>query len=344
MPITTKTLRTVLLGSLTEFAESCDLHGLASASNLTALVVSLANYHEEGEALLPELYLCNDIREVIKMLPGYDLIELGQGGEAAKVLCEALKKCAPLAKGNWCIFVDKRGLGYSYGLFRGSLNPLAISIEETLFSEPLLSLSVARLCQTASGCVELKNTKGEVCHLLLNDKPDNSPPPNADVDNLVSLISSGVDASIREPTKNYLRKLIGMALSESHGALIVVLKKHSIPQYLQDGSKPQPIIDFAAIVDAFMRGVDREENEQKLNSYGSLICGMVASDGITVFDINARLLAFNCFVRLPTPKQGEKAVGGARSRAYDALSSRVGKNMIAVFMRSQDGWTKFRSV
>ena len=332
-----------MLGSVTEFAESCDLHGLASASNLAALVVSLSNYHEEGEALLPEIYLCNDIREVTKMLPGHDLIELGQGDDASKVLLEALKKCAPLAKSNWCIFVDKRDHKYQYGLFRGSLNPLAISIEETLFSEPLLALSVARLCQTASGCVELKNTKGEVCHLLLNDKPDGSPPPNADVAKLVEQITSCVAKPIQEQTRNYLSKLIGKALSECHGALIVVLPKSSLPKYIQDGSKLQPPLDFAAVIDAFTNGQDREENEQKLNSYGSLIAGMIASDGIAAFDTQARLLAFNCFLSLPNPKQGKKVVGGARTRAYEALSARVGKNMTAAFMRSQDGWTKFRS-
>lgn len=225
MPVTTKTLRTALLGSVAEFADSCELPSLVSASNLTALVVSLSNYHEEGQSLTPDVFLCNDVKEITQLLPGYDLLTIGNSSDGEKALLESLKKCAPLARGGWCVYVENKREGkFQYGVFRSTLNPLAISLENTLFPEaPLVEISVVRICQTATGCVELRNTKGQICHLLLNDKPDNSPPPNEHLVKLVEKMSSGLRGKARDISRNYLHTLIGNALSESHGSLIAVL-------------------------------------------------------------------------------------------------------------------------
>lgn len=343
MSLTTKTLRDALLGIVTEFAESCEIQGLVSASNLAALVVSLANYHEEGQSLTPDVYLCNEIKDITQLLPGHDLINIGHSTESVKVLLESLKKCAPLAKGGWCIYVENKRSGkFNYGVFRSTLNPLAISLEGTLFPEPPLGeMSVVRICQTANGCVELRNTKGEICHLLLNDKPINSPPPNEHLHKLIEKISSRVNRKTKDATRNYLQTLIGNALNESHGALIAVLSNPEIPQFLQDGSILDSPLDFPAILTEFQKK-NEQVNEHKLNSYKSLISGMISSDGIVVFDTKARLLAFNCFVQ--SPQQDQKVNGGARTRAYEALCTHVlNGELNTAFIRSQDGWTKLRS-
>lgn len=70
---------------------------------------------------------------------------------------------------------------------------------------------------------------------------------------------------------------------------------------------------------------------------------MLNSDGIMLFDNNARLLGYNCFINISA--KASEAVGGARRRAYAALKEAVGKKGItAAFMQSQDGWTEFKGV
>lgn len=68
---------------------------------------------------------------------------------------------------------------------------------------------------------------------------------------------------------------------------------------------------------------------------------MISSDGITVFDSYGRLIAYNCFIASPNKVAGKVVIGGARTRAFEALSTKLGKQLVCIFMQSQDGWTKF---
>lgn len=67
---------------------------------------------------------------------------------------------------------------------------------------------------------------------------------------------------------------------------------------------------------------------------------MIGSDGITVFSTKGKLLAYNCFIKSANQVNGKPVVGGARTRAYEALVKKIGNGIDAVFVQSQDGWTK----
>lgn len=60
---------------------------------------------------------------------------------------------------------------------------------------------------------------------------------------------------------------------------------------------------------------------------------MLCCDGIVVFDTQARVVAYNGFIKL----KASNIVRGARPRAYHALCEKVGKGLKADFFQSQDG-------
>jgi hypothetical protein len=340
MAITTQSLRQFLQGSLTDFADSCQMAPLVTSTTLASLVVLLSNLREEGAELIPEVYLCENHKETLKLLPDNDLLPIGETKDPISSITAALKKCSPLAIGGWCIYISPSELGYQFGLFRGSLNPLSISVNRTLFSEELESIKVVRLFRTATGCVELCNNFNNTRCILLNDKPEGEPPPDAYTENLIDLICRDVHESMREPTKTYVGKALSKALAACHGALIVITKHNKVPAFLSDGVILQSPIDLIEAV--ANKGKYGEEliAEHRLNAYTSLIQGMVSSDGITVFSTKGKLLAYNCFIKSQNKLKGKKVLGGARTRAYESLKIKIGKGIDAVFIQSQDGWTK----
>ena len=123
--------------------------GLATATTLTSLVVALADLREEGNVLIPEVYLCEEIDATLKLLPIKEALPIGEQDEPSKAIAEALKKCAPLAIEGWCIYVAQNQDKYSFGLFRGSSSPLSIAIDQTLLSGPRETIPLVRIARTA---------------------------------------------------------------------------------------------------------------------------------------------------------------------------------------------------
>lgn len=341
MLVVTRSLREYLQGNLTDFAEHCGMLELATNTTLTGLVVTLANLREEGNVLIPEVYLCDQLDETLKLLPVKEVLPIGEQVEVTKAIAEAIKKCGPLAIEGWCIYITKSEAKYKFGLFRGSLNPLSISVEQTLFSEPRETIKLVRLFRTASGCVELKNHRGEIYSMLLSDKPATSPLPNADTAALVDLLCKNLKEAIREPSKTYLEKTLHAALNSCHGTIIAVAKSKKLPDFLADGVVLERPLDIASVVERLFNDSSDVTAERALNANAALIKGMISSDGITVFDKTGCLIAYNCFIASPSKSEGKLVIGGARTRAYEALKAKVGQRLEGVFVQSQDGWTKF---
>lgn len=341
MEIVTKSLREYLQGSLTDFAESCQMPNFVTTTTLTSLVVALADLREEGALLIPEIYLCDDLDEALQLLPVKDALLIGEQNEPAKAVAEAVKKCSPLAIEGWCIYVTKKESAYQFGIFRGSLSPLSIPVDQTLFSEPRQLIKLVRLFRTASGCVELRNHRGMVCSMLLNDKPATSPLPQAYTSALVGLVCKDLDDAVKESSRTYLEKTIRAALNSCHGTIIAVAKSKSVPRFLSDGIVLKTPLDFASAVRQLLLENTDAAAERGLVASAALIKGMISSDGITVFNKAGCLIAYNCFIISPNKVAGRVVIGGARTRAYEALKAKIGKGIDGVFVQSQDGWTKF---
>ncbi len=331
--------RAHLLGSVTDFADSCDIKDLAKPPILVALIVSLSKYHEEGIKLSPEIYLCENIEKLLSRIPNNSFLKIGEcliAGDAAK---EILKKCAPLAIGGWCIYIERSSTAdsFSYGLFRGSLEPLSIPIHQVLFSDGLGDIKIIRIQQTADDCIEIINHKHRSHNIFLSNKKEDANPPKQFFDDLINTICEKVSEEIKDSVKTFLHKALHVALASCHGTLIVVCRSSKPPEWLSDGTVLTTCIDIADEVKKIKntKGTDFST----LVSFGSILRGMISSDGIVVFSNDAKILAYNCFI-----KSSGKGTpyGGARRRAFDELCKKIRKGICAVFIQSQDGWTDFR--
>jgi len=340
----TKSVREFLLGSVSDFSDSCAIPSLVTNSNLTSLIVALANYQEEGARLIPEIYLCEDLKSMLRVVTDSDSLAIGFAGTSVDALSSSLKKCAPLARHGWHIYVEPQNSGFSYGLFRGSLNPISITVDQTLFAGGATNgTKYVKLCQIAAGCIEIKSSNGSSRTIILNDKPETLPSPNENLVKMIEAICENVHEKYKDTSKNFVKKTLRTALDDCHGTIVVVVNGKAIPKFLSDGIALKIPIDFPALIKSYQADTQfKIDNQHTLIANSSLLKGMVSSDGITVFDSSARILAYNCFIASTGEKKGSPPNGGARTRAYEALRGKIGKGLRAVYVQSQDGWTKFQ--
>lgn len=330
------TFRRELLGGVTDFCNETALP-IASAENIVELIVLLANYQEEGVELKPKVYLFENIDSIIKMLPDGEKLKIGINDTTLNGLKKVLKKCAPLSKDGWAIYISDNGTTFEFGVFSGASNPLSSDMDEVIIDGDE-STRVVRIYQLAASCVELRSNACEPINVFLNHRKENSDPPLKYFDSLIDVVVENVPVEFLDTTKNYLSKLISDALEESHGCIVAVSTKSGPPAFLKDdGTTFEKPIDFLELIKQLR---NEEIKESVLTNKGALLKGMFNSDGIILFDSKGKLLGYNYFVNLPAEKG---LVGGARKRAFSSLVGRVGRGLIAVFMQSQDGWTDYRA-
>lgn len=332
--------RTQLIGSITDFAESCSMGSLLRPSILAELVGALSKYREEGIKLSPEVYLCNDIAQLLRPIPDSSLIMIGGGNISDEVIRDILKKCAPLARDEWCIYIEGKNNNIEYGLFRGPMNPLAVTIEKTLLEPGNSELKVVKVHQIADDCVEIKNYRGDFYNIFFSHKKESTPSPLKYLDDLVRSICENITIAVKDSATTFLNRAIRESLLASHGSLVAVCQKEKVPKFLTDGVILSQPIDFSKQVEDVLKAPSQFSI---LKSEISLIKGMFNCDGIVVFSKSAKLLAYNCFISL-SPIKVKPAEGGARRRAFDSLCNRLDQGLYAAFIQSQDGWSDFRKV
>lgn len=330
------TFRSGLVGGLADFCNESNLPLIANPVVFVELVVLLARYKEEGVGLHPKVYITDDITTCNAMIGNAEKIKIGSASSNESGIKQAIKKCAPLATGPWCIFIHDLKGNIEFGVFRGSSNITAVPIDDVLLAESD-DLAVVKVFQVADECVEIKCNNQRSHYIFLNHVKDNSPPPLQHLKDLVSAICHQVNADDKESTESFLNNVLFEGLRESHGCLIAVTNKNNAPSILKtDGVFLDQPIDFVSLVDNANKDPALFES---LISKVALLKGMLNSDGIILFDWKGRLLGYNCFIKIG---QTAKVIGGARKRAFASLKNNVGaKGIFAAFMQSQDGWTEF---
>lgn len=339
MPNRNITFRSHLQGSVIDFCEASGLGSLAKASVVVDLVVALARYAEEGRRLYPDVYLFGSLQDAIRLLPGSEVLVVGECDVGSDFVKQTLKRCAPLAFGGWKVFMELRAERIRYGLFHGDLNPLAVSIEDTLFSFQGQGPAVVRINQLGDDCVEIRNSSGHRHNVFLSNKRETDPAPNRYLAALSGAICMDVDPGIRETVTTYVTRSVHEALRDSHGSLVAVTRGRSVPAFLKDGVPVSPPIRLADQVKACLDGT---RNDAELRAISTLISGMFCSDGIVLFSSRGLVLAYNCFVKQSKKAAASTSVGGARRRAFETLCARLGRGISAAYIQSQDGWTDFQ--
>lgn len=333
------TFRIHLIEGIKDFASECAMGELSRDTVLVDILMALSKYREEGVRLTPAVYLFEDIEQALKLIPESKKVPIGYVNVSATALKSVLKKCAPLARNGWNIYVSGKHKHWNYGLFAEAANPLAIPADQTLFASGSDSIKAVKVHQVADDCVEIRNHLGNEHFVFFSNKKNTAPSPLKHVDALVKEICRSVKKDIKEPVITLLKKILRESFLDSHGTLVAVCKRQ-LPKYLSDGVYLPESIDFVALVGKALR--DREEL-YALNSVMPLLKGMFNSDGIVVFNYKAKIIAYNCFIRLPAQKN-RAIVGGARRRAFNALTNKLSQGLAAIYMQSQDGLTAYRKV
>jgi hypothetical protein len=329
--------RSQLLGDISDFLRDEKMACDVTCQSLVEFVVSLSRYREEGVALYPQVFLCDNLSEMLRVVQGREYVELGTGPRDTAVARRALKVCAPLARLGWAVYIHRQEGSFSYGVFRVETLPMSLSPVDGLLVAGEHPFPVLMAVQLAENVVELRASSGRTLDIYLTDARTERDSPRTSIDDLVSAICSSVAVEHKEQAIGFFRNTLFGILQESHGALVAIVDSSSpTPALLtDDGVQLGPPVDVVGrIADYKLQG--GTDAFAALQGAAVLIRGMMASDGITVFGNNGTVIAFNVFVKHEVAV-GRPPVGGARRRAFEVLKGAVGHGLVAAYYRSQDG-------
>jgi hypothetical protein len=217
-----------------------------------------------------------------------------------------------------------------------SSNPLSVAVDDIILVD-VAPLRVVKVFSVAEECVEVRASNGLYHHVYLDHRKEDTPPPLQYLERLVKAMVKRVREESREAVGSFLKKTLFTAMRDAHGCIIAVTGMRTAPGFLaSDGIMLADPIDFQDLVRRLNKG---EIDSTILANKSALVRGMLQTDGITLFDDRGRLLGYNCFVKVRGHEPG--AIGGARRRAYTAVTGKIGRGVSAAFMQSQDGGTAF---
>ncbi|MGH9830451.1 MAG: hypothetical protein ACREDR_45170, partial [Blastocatellia bacterium] len=124
--------RAQLKENLSEFLTEEDMSCPDTEEALLELVVSLSHYTEEGLLLFPQVVLCDDIGITLSLLQCSDRLRIGSGPRHHSTVAQGLKRCAPLARAGWVVYILRLEETFEYGVFRSPFSPTAPGIRDTV--------------------------------------------------------------------------------------------------------------------------------------------------------------------------------------------------------------------
>ena len=332
-------LRDTLLDDLERFLHE---EGFISDDRLTKgmlqLVNLVADYYEEGKHLYPEVIVTNDLDGLAFLSPRKVLIK--EEKLTVKEFQHALKLCAPLAVDGWVIFIEVGKEQVRIGVMTTEKTETTLSLSRQTKNDDSLpdEATFAHIRCIGQKVVEVVGKKGGI-HIYLNLDEEKDLTDNK-VESLAKVIVSGCQEDDREKLSIYFEKVIDNALKAGHGNLIGVVedtpeKKEKALNLLEDGIHLQKEIDLAALI----KEAETEKSNVSsvtLRAYTSLMTAMLNHDGITLMTDTGKILGYHLFIK--SDQKDEKVMGGARSRAYEAMRK---LGLKACFYKSQDGNMKF---
>lgn len=335
--------RAPLVANATDLIAEIKLDCAPTAKLIASLVSHIAAYTEEGIRLTPRVFICRSIGDLIKRSGTGEYVTLSSSMSMDAAATKILKAAAPLCGQNWSIFIERADDASikQYGVFCGSTDPSALTIDEVLMDEFEDGFPIVRIHQTSVNKVEVKANSGRSIEFRFNDDTDAI---ELNTENDIDMIADAISASSPEQAgyRGYVRRVLRGAITRSHGALVAILPSgvDTLPSSLDDAVRLLPPIDLKERLIAHMNGGQLASSGSKLQAASELVGGLIASDGITVFNEDGKILAYRGFVKVEDV--GTPSMGGARSRAFAALEKLVGKSLTGALFRSQDGRTQAR--
>ena len=324
------TLRSHLSGSLNDIVESANLGALGKCSLVCELVSLFADYQEEGASLFLEAFLTNNLDNLTAVIPDSKTLKLGSAKLDEAGMQKAVKRSAPLARGCWKMYLVASGNDVEFGLFRDSAHPLNVPLNLALQTGGVGEAKFIQITRIAQDSVKVASHIGKVKIVHFTNERDGVEDSTESLLKLCKAICSGLDPKLAQTTETYIISLLSSALRASHGALIAVLASKKIPKFLNDCTILDPPINLSGAVEAVLTSPSALP---QLAALENLVMGVFCCDGIVIFDTNANVIAYSAFIKL----KASNVSGGARRRAFQALSDRVGTSMKATFFQSHDG-------
>lgn len=330
-----------LKGEVSDFVERVGMACVETTQSLVDLIVELSHYEEEGKILYPKILICDLLPEALALLQGNASLQIGRGPKSPSTAQQALKKCAPLAQEGWSIYIERHPDEFRYGVFREPELPTALDIRNTLASLPSDSIRAILACQISERAVELVGTEDRHMHVHFSAVGVDQPHPSASLAALVAAATRDAPEGVSESLKSYLTSVLGRALLRGHGALLAVIRLGETvpPSLASDGITLTEPIELSRFTEDFLGGQSMEA-VLTLTAYGTLLEGMLGSDGITLLRSDGAIMGFNYFIkRVANPNTpASELIGGARRRAYDSLCRAIDNGeVLCAFIRSSNG-------
>ena len=185
----TISFRAQLKGEISDFLNHEHLQCVNTEEGLLELVVALSDYTEEGHPLFPQIILCEDLATTLKVLQCSDPLKIGTGTRTKSTMMDALKKCAPLARDGWVVFLLRNKDSFDYGVFRSSCLPTAVDVKTSL--QDLVGVAgspqMVLATQLADKAVELVGTCTGVLDIYFSARPSDAVSPSKTIDDILLL-------------------------------------------------------------------------------------------------------------------------------------------------------------
>lgn len=305
---------------------------------LIDLINKVSDYHEEGQALYPDVLVVNNSAYFNTFLN--HRIKLVEKSLKRADFSQCIKMCAPLAVGGWNIYVTLLEDGkIEYGLLTSEMATLSLGLYEQTMNVGVPEVNAIYIRNAGNKVVEVRTVQTKI--LISLNLNEGGYSLDKTVYDLVQIILANDNA--KNPEKiNFLNKIIRQALNEGHGNLIAVSERgqgtiNSVLANFHGGITLETPIDLSKLANDCLL-FHTEEASLKLSSYAGLLQSMLNFDGITLFSSDGKIIGYHYIVN--NDKVAEENIeGGARTRAFSALCGLEG--LIACFMKSQDGKIKF---
>ena len=336
--------RHLLSESVEHFLADAGMPCAQTADALSELIVTLSRYHEEGAPLFPMAFVGDDLPAMLGLLGGTEPIAIGTGPRTRDTIQRALKQCALLGQGRWwALYLLRVPEGFAYGIFRTDPFPLAETPPERLRRLGGGGARVVGVLQLAENVLELCAGGGLSRRIYMSGAGADASPATQALDDLAHAATVDVAPALREAARSFFHRVLFEVMQGSHGALVAVLPRESARSSLfVDGVILDEPVDTVARIQRYL-AEPGDASASSVRAAAQLLRGMMATDGVTVLRSDGCVVGYHVFVRHPASSSHVPAlVGGARRRTFEVLCASLGTELIAAFMRSQDGAVAFR--
>ena len=316
----------------------------AQSQNLLAyLAGTLLSYREEGVELAPILLFCDNVDKALQSFPGALTHRIGQLPLDPASGPQIMKDCAPLSNQNWFVFIERTNEAVlNYGVFTYFRLPTAIPLHEGITIDSSIFALLMR--KVSSSTIEMRGARGNILFLIFSATRETLVQEEPIRSFAADCCKTITDAEGAKPFNEYLVRLLESALTSSHGTILVCCDGIDLSQIaaMRDAVLVRPALDLFTAFREYQAS-NTAAALINLQRCEELLAGFLRCDGLVVFDVKARVLAYRVFFKPETSAQSAPIVGGARRRAYEGLKVLVGQHLISVIFRSQDGLTLYHN-